>query len=105
MYGSIFFILWCGGLLALEADESYVTRADPERIIEYKMEVLRNPTTPSFPLFRVTPEDDKPVSIAIDCLLSICIYALIPEGRRPLHRTRKHVVIHESQPFVLISRN
>ncbi|CAM6106755.1 unnamed protein product [Calypogeia fissa] len=50
--------IWTEGYTAVRM---FASMKDAERIIEYKMEVLRNPATPLFPLFRVTPEDDRPV--------------------------------------------
>lgn len=34
---------------------------DPQKLVDYKMEIERNPTMRSLPLFRVSPEDGKPV--------------------------------------------
>ncbi|KAG0573540.1 hypothetical protein KC19_VG186600 [Ceratodon purpureus] len=34
---------------------------DPDAIVEYKLQVFRNPLSQSHPLFRVTPVDDTPV--------------------------------------------
>ncbi|KAL2612135.1 hypothetical protein R1flu_023827 [Riccia fluitans] len=50
--------IWTEGYTAIR---KFTSIKDPQKVVEYKMEIERNPTMPSLPLFRVSPEDGKPV--------------------------------------------
>eukprot|EP00850_Spirogloea_muscicola_P015322 SM000116S24243 [mRNA] locus=s116:270917:285065:- [translate_table: standard] len=44
-----------------KAVRKFPSMKDPQRLVEYQMEILRVPPSAPAPLFRVTPEDAKPV--------------------------------------------
>ncbi|KAL3683187.1 hypothetical protein R1sor_001209 [Riccia sorocarpa] len=50
--------IWTDGYTAIR---KFTSIKDPQKVVDYKMEIERNPTMPSLPLFRVSPEDGKPV--------------------------------------------
>lgn len=50
--------IWPEGYTAVR---KFTSTRDPEVSVDYKMQVLRNPCTPSLPMFRVTPEDEPPI--------------------------------------------
>ena len=50
--------IWPEGYTSIR---SFPSAKDPDTFVDYKMQVLRNPLTPSLPLFRVSPADDSPV--------------------------------------------
>ncbi|KAG6544106.1 hypothetical protein Mapa_014523 [Marchantia paleacea] len=50
--------IWTDGYSAVR---KFTSIKDPQKLVDYKMEIERNPTMRSLPLFRVSPEDGKPV--------------------------------------------